>query len=118
MSAPFQCEIEARFNSLSKFIKESINLIARQSHTPVENNAGSATQLRKFKLEAQHLIDRIQIAISRLEETDREWISFIHTRLGSELKAKADYSNFLLGQEGDRCHFHTLIERGEKPSPQ
>ncbi|KAI1729484.1 gag protein [Ditylenchus destructor] len=114
MSAPFQCEIEARFNSLSKFIKESINLIARLSHTPVENNAGSATQLRKFKLEAQHLIDRIQIAISRLEETDREWISFIHTRIGSELKAKADYSNFLLGQEGDRCHFHTLIERGRE----
>ncbi|KAI1695944.1 gag protein [Ditylenchus destructor] len=111
MSAPFQREIEPRFNSLSEFIKKSINLAARQSHIPIVNNAESA----KFKLQAQHLLDRIQNAISCVEETDREWISFIHTRTGSELSdAKADYSNFLLGQEGDRCHFHNLIERGRE----
>ncbi|KAI1707434.1 gag protein [Ditylenchus destructor] len=69
----------------------------------------------KFKIQAQFLIDRIQKTISRFEETDREWISFIHTRTGSELiEAKSDYSNFLLGQEGDRCHFRTLIERGRR----
>ncbi|KAI1707049.1 gag protein [Ditylenchus destructor] len=113
MSAPFQREIEPRFNSLSGFIKESIKLAARQL-TPTLNNVGSRTLLR-FKLQAQHLIDRIQSGISRLEETDREWISFIHTRIGSEFtEAKADYSNFLLGQEGDRCHFHDLIERGRE----
>ncbi|KAI1720839.1 hypothetical protein DdX_05086 [Ditylenchus destructor] len=92
MSAPFQREIEPRFNSLSGFIKESIKLAARQL-TPTLNNVGSRTLLR-FKLQAQHLIDRIQSGISRLEETDREWISFIHTRIGSEFtEAKADYSN-------------------------
>ncbi|KAI1693215.1 phlebovirus glycoprotein g2 domain-containing protein [Ditylenchus destructor] len=118
MSAFFKKQIEPLFNRLHGYTENATTLINRRhgnrgADANPEEGAEPQPQLtdEEYSLNVRALQDRIQDAVSQLDNINNRWGEYMFSRTGAELtKANEDYSSFLIGEK----HFSSLIDEGRE----